>query len=94
LDNYIVGSYGELLPSGGKLTQAMNALDYQRMGLSRETQLRWLQEAKSTTVEDVRAMADRIEALLKNGVRSTSGAASIIEAHRELFDSVVKLETK
>ncbi|MEG0864426.1 MAG: insulinase family protein [Clostridia bacterium] len=94
VDNYIVGSYGELLPSGGKLTQAMNALDHQRMGLSRETQLRWLQEAKATTVEDVRAMADRIEALLKNGVRSTSGAESIIEAHRELFDSVVKLETK
>ncbi|MDD3336225.1 MAG: insulinase family protein [Eubacteriales bacterium] len=94
VDRYIIGSYGNLMTAQGKLTKAFDALLYQWYGVSNEERMEWLHEAKSTTVEDVRATVERVENMLANGVRSTSGTASSIEEHKELFDNVLKLKAQ
>ena len=94
VDNYIIGSYGQFVFTSGKLSQALTVVNNAWMGLTNERRLQRMREAKATTVADVYAIADKLENLLTNGVRSSSGAASIIEENKELFDSVVKLEVK
>lgn len=92
VDNYIIGSYSNLLTIQGKLSQALTAANYHWLGLTNETRLGWMKAAKATTVEDVRALADRVENLVNNGVRSTSGVESFVTEHKDLFDSVIKLD--
>ncbi|MEF9973280.1 MAG: insulinase family protein [Clostridia bacterium] len=94
VDSYIVGSYYRLQGRGGKLSQALAALDDRMMGVDRETRLGYLKDAKATTVEDVRAAADDIERLVQDGVRSSSGAQSVIDVQKDLFERIVKLDAQ
>lgn len=49
-------------------------------------------EAKSTTVADLRKMAPVLRQAIDEGVLCVLGNSSKIEAHRELFDKVIRLE--
>ncbi len=91
VDSYIIGSYGMLVYTQGKLSEAFTAANDRRIGLTNEIILSWIRAAKSTTVEDVRAAADRVENLVNTGIRSTSGSESFVTAHQDAFDSIVKI---
>ncbi|MDD3336364.1 MAG: insulinase family protein [Eubacteriales bacterium] len=93
VNTYIVGSYTSLSRPQGALSGAITAVNNSLIGLTEEIRLRWMEEARQTTVDDVRALADRIQNLVDNGVRSTSATASTIEKNKELFTSVVTLNT-
>lgn len=93
VDTYIVGSYIALSRPQRGLNGATTAINNYLQGLSEETRLRWMKEAKQTTVKDVRDAADRIQWVVDHGMRSTSATASVIEKNKELFDSVVRLDT-
>lgn len=94
VDNYIIGSYGSLVSADGKLSQALTALNYYWYGVSNEDRIEWMREAKSTTVADVHAAAEKVESMLATSVKSTSGTASSFEESKDMFDNVLKLEAK
>ncbi|MDD3411938.1 MAG: insulinase family protein, partial [Eubacteriales bacterium] len=93
VNTYIVGSYTRLSRPQGALSGAITAVTNSLVGLTEETRLRWMEEARQTTVDDVRALADRMQSLVDHGVRSTSATASTIEKNKELFTSVVSLSS-
>ncbi|MDO4547165.1 MAG: insulinase family protein [Clostridia bacterium] len=92
IDRYIIGSYNSLNSATGQLTGAITALSNALSGLTEKTRLDWMAQAKSTTVEDVRAMADKIDDMLENGIISTSGTLTSVADSMELFESVYRLE--
>ncbi len=92
VDRYIIGSYTGLSRPEGALSGAMTAISNKLCGITEETRLQTLREAKATTVEDVRAFADKMDALQQNGVLSTSGTASFATEVAELFEDVVRYD--
>ena len=51
--------------------------------------LQLFEDAKATTVDDVRAAAESWQALIDNGVRSTSGTESTLIGAKDLFDVII-----
>ena len=92
VDSYIVGSYGRLLPSGGKLSQARQLADNRFQGISDSMYLGWQRDAKSTVPGDVKDTAALIESMLKTGIRSSSGAESTMGEAKGLIDTLIRLE--
>ena len=90
VDSYIVGSYNNLLPAGGKLSQALQLVNNRFNGVTDEMRLGWMREAKATTAEDVHHTSELVEAMLKNGARSVSGAESTLNEAAELTDVTVR----
>ena len=89
VDSYIIGSYSGLSRPLGPLAGAMQVMTDMLVGRSEELRLQWMEEAKSTTVEDVVASAELWDALIADGVRSTSGTESTLTAASGLFDVLV-----
>ncbi len=89
VDGYIIGGYTSLSRPQGLLSGAVRALNDRLTGRTDEMRLQWMKDAKATTVDDVKASAEDWEALVQNGVRSTSGAESTLMANAELFDVLI-----
>ena len=89
VDSYILGSYSSLSKPLGVLSGAIQAMTDKLTGCSEAVRLAWMQEAKATTPDDIRATADIWAALQTNGVRSTSGTESTLLAASDLFDVLI-----
>lgn len=92
VDSYIIGSYSSLSRPEGALSGASEAMERKLMGLSDEMRLQWQKDAKATTPEDVKAAAEIFEALVQNGIKSSSGTAAHLEQGGDLFDELIRME--
>ena len=86
VDDYIIGSYSNLSRPLGLLSGGMQVMSDRLIGYSEEQRLQWMKDAKATTVADIAASAEVWEALIQNGVRSTSGTESKLLGAGDLFD--------
>lgn len=93
IDRYIVSAYSGYATPQGDLTGAMNALTDRLLGWPDDQKLIDMRQIKQTTVQDLRALAPAFEKMLENGTRSTSGGAAIIEAHADLYDEILNLQS-
>ncbi len=89
LDGYIMSSYANYAKSSGELTGAMNAVVTTLNGDSQEDTLEYMRELKAVTPEALAAAADMYQKLSENGVRSTAGSASMINANADLYDVIL-----
>lgn len=89
LDGYILRTYSNIaMPEGelsGALTAALNTLQ----GIPQDRKQAWLHQIKQVTPEAVKETAPLYAALAESGVRSTSGSASVLQAHAEAFDQIL-----
>ena len=90
VNRYIVGCYSDFTPQQGVQGDAIFKMENLLAGITDDVLLSWMRDAKSTTVEDVRAYADMVEAFLKDGVYSTSGTLTSFGEDAKLFDSTVR----
>ena len=89
VDAYIIGSYSGLSAPLGLLSGAMRAMEDKLTGCSDDMRLKWMQEAKATTVDDVVSSAETWAKLCENGVRSTSATESTLLAQGDFFDVLI-----
>lgn len=89
LDRYILKAFSTHSAVEGELSGAFNTINNYLMGETVEDKLKVLQEIKSTTVKDLKDSAEMFEGFLNNGAWSTVGSAEMIEANKDLYDSVI-----
>ena len=89
LDGYIMSSYASYAKSSGELTGAMTALIDTLNGDAQEQKLEYMRELKAVTPEALAAAADMYQKLSENGIRSTAGSASMINANADLYDVIL-----
>ena len=89
LDGYIMSSYAAYAKSSGELTGAMNALINILNGDPQDLNVEYMRELKAVTPEAIKAAADMYQKLCENGIRSTAGSASAINANAELYDVIL-----
>ena len=89
LDRYIISAYtGYALPVG-ELSGAMGAITDALNGDSQDEVLEDMRALKAMTPEKVIAYADVYRRLAEDGVRSTSGGASAINANADLYNVIL-----
>lgn len=89
VDRFILGSYSSYVQPQGDLTGAVDAMTIRLTGWPDDIRLTRMQEIKSTTVEDLHALAGAFEALSADGIRSTSGGAAMIESNADLYEEII-----
>ena len=89
LDGYIMSSYSELAMSAGELTGAISAIEDALAGKNPERVLDYMRQLKAVTPETVKAAAEIYRKAWENGVHSTAGSASAINANADLYDVIL-----
>ncbi len=89
LDGYILSNYSGLAQGSGELSGALGAISYALQGESQELPLEYMRQLKAVTPEAVRAAADLYQKAWDNGVHSTAGSASLINAYADLYDVIL-----
>ena len=89
LDGYIMSSYASYAKSSGELTSAMTAVVDTLNGDSQLDKLKYMRELKAVTPEALAAAAYMYQKLSENGIRSTAGSASMINANADLYDVIL-----
>ena len=89
LNGYILSSYAYYARSSGELTGALNAAMTLLEGKTQEQTIEYMQQLKALTPESVKASAELFRKLSENGVRSTAGSASAVQAHADLYEVVL-----
>ena len=84
-----MSSYASYAKSSGELTGAMDALIDTLDGDAQEQKLEYMRELKAVTPEALAAAADMYQKLSENGIRSTAGSASMINANADLYDVIL-----
>lgn len=92
LDRYIISAYSGYAMPQGALNAATYATTLHIAGRPADEKLTRMREMKAMTVDDLRAMGPALTALFEEGARSTSGGAAIIEANKDLYDEVLRIE--
>ena len=89
LDGYILSSYAYYAQSAGELAGASNAIFNIIAGKDQAEALQWMQQLKSVKAEDLSKFVTAYENLVANGVISTAGGASVIEANAALYENII-----
>lgn len=89
LDGYILSSYAYYAQSAGELAGASNAIFTVIAGDDQSQPLEWMRQLKGVKAEDVAQYAAAYANMVQNGVYSTAGGASAIEANANLYESVI-----
>lgn len=92
LDRYIISAYSGYAMPLGTLNGAAYAINQYVAGRPADEKLQRMREMKAMTVEDLRELAPALTKLYADGMRSTAGGAAIIEANKDLFDEVLRVE--
>lgn len=91
LDGYIMSSYAYYALSGGELSGALNAMFSVIEHRPQDEALETMRALKGITVESLSNYVEVYQNLLDNGLRSTSGGASAINAHEDLYDQILPI---
>ncbi len=88
LDGYILSSYSSYALPAGELTNAINVA-LNAIYDEEDTTDEYLEQLKSVTPEDIQKYAEMYKKLAENGVRCTSGPASVINEHADMYDLIM-----
>ncbi|NLX83166.1 MAG: hypothetical protein GXZ04_05050 [Clostridiales bacterium] len=88
LQGYILSAYSGYALSTGELAGAKGALISHADGKSQDRTLKWMEELKAVTPEQVKAYAAMYQTLFDKGLRSTSGGAKTVAANESLYETV------
>ncbi len=89
LDGYILSSYSGYALSSGELSGALDAMVAAIDGEPQDKALEYMRQLKALTPESMAACAEMYQKLVENGIRSTAGSASMINAHADLYDVIL-----
>ena len=89
LDGYILSSYVAYAQAEGELTGAVDAAVSTLQGDAQDRAVQWMRQLKAVTPKTLEKYAELYQNLAKNGVRSTAGAASVINANAALYQQVL-----
>lgn len=89
LDNYIKNIYSGYIKPNGELSDAYWAVDNYMSGYTPEYIDKMIEEAKSTTVDDVRGYADVFEKWYSEGIKFTAGNGQDIMENIQFYDTVI-----
>ena len=85
MTKYIIGAISELDTPRTNANVAALSVSAFLSHVSNETLQRERDQVLATTVEDIRALADYVEAMLATGAGCTIGSGTEIDAHQDLF---------
>lgn len=88
LDGSILATFSGYAQSSGELSGALTAFVDVLEGRPQERVLDWMEEIKGLKAEQVKDYVKVYENLLKNGILSTSGGASLIEENKDRYEQV------
>lgn len=92
LDNYIISTFASENSPQGEMTGAVSALmDYTNSRNSSDKK-KLLEEIKSTDINSLKNSPDLFDKLNQNSNYIVSASPEAIEAHKDLFDSIIKLQ--
>lgn len=92
LDRYIISAYSSYAMPLGTLNGAAYAVNQHLSGRPADEKRQRMREMKAMTIQDLRDMAPMLTKLYEDGMHSTAGGAAIIEANKELFAEVLRVE--
>ncbi len=90
LEGYILSAYSGYAMPLGELQGGVAAISAILRGKSQTDALEIMREIKSVTPESFEGFAELYGKIIENGIRSTSGAKSAIEANADLYVSVIE----
>ena len=91
MTKYIIGTISDMDVPQTPQMKGNRSLSAYLCGLSYEKLQADRKELLSTQPEDIRALADHVEAILKTGVFCVVGGETKIREHEQLFDVVEDL---
>ena len=91
LEQLVIGTYGNFDPHQSAAAKGVTARNEYLCKITAEHKRQRLQEITSTTVEDLRSFAERIDTMTENRYRAIIGNRAKIEADSELFESISEL---
>ncbi|MEJ2057596.1 MAG: peptidase M16, partial [Desulfofustis sp.] len=91
LDQLVIGTYGNFDPHQSAAAKAVTARNEFLCNITAEQKQQRLKEISSTTVEDLRSFADRLEAMTRDCYRAIIGNRAKIEADGDLFEVISDL---
>jgi len=89
LDGYINSAYSYYAQGTGEITGGMSAVLNTISGDKQEIVLDYMKQLKSITADSVAQYADMYKALAEKGMIATVGAASVINANADRYDTVL-----
>ena len=89
LDGYILSSYVGYATPEGELSGALNAAFNALEGKSQDQAKEWMEQLKAITPETLASYSDMYEKLVADGVISTAGSASAINANADRYTAIL-----
>ena len=89
LDGYIMSAYSGLALPAGELAGAVTAIEDTLFEQKLDRNLDYMRQLKAVTPETVKAAAEIYRKAWENGVHSTAGSASAINANADLYDVIL-----
>ena len=89
LDGYIMSAYSGLALPAGELAGAVTAIEDTLFEQKLDRNLDYMRQLKAVTPETVKAAAEIYRKAWENGVHSTAGSASAINANADLYDTIL-----
>ena len=88
LDSYIVNAYGVVTAPSTEIQRVISAMTDAVRGADLDRQSEWIQQIKTTTVEDQQAAVEMLRTLTDQMVVVTAGNSSILSADADYYDVV------
>ena len=89
IDRYILSIYSDYAMPAGELSGALGQLEGHLMGTTPQDVLNEMRDLKTTTPETIAEFAEHYRAFIEKGCRFTAGGAVAINAHAELYDTIL-----
>jgi len=89
LDGYILSAYSGYAQSSGELTGAFSAMLSAMSNQSQEETLEYMRSLKTLDVSTIGEWMNMYADLVENGLRSTTGSASVIDANASYYEAVL-----
>ena len=94
MDGYITAAYSAIVAQRGPIKRANEAIDDALSHNDPGRKLRYIQEIKATTADDIRAAADFYEKLVKEGTIVSAVSEDMYSKNAELFETVLRRTAK
>lgn len=90
LNGYITAAYSSIVYPRGPIAIAEEAVNNALLHKDPANKLRYVQEIKATTADDIRAAADFYEKLIKNGTEASAVSEEMLTQNAERFETVLR----
>lgn len=92
LDNYVISTFASENSPQGEMTGAVYALINYTNSRNSDDKKKLLEEIKSTDINSLKDSAELLNKLNENSNYVVSASPDAIEAHKDMFDNIIKLQ--